>query len=151
MVESGAWDLFLLRSGWTKTTLISSIPCLCLLERLQQKKKQKRKRSNTNPNTLTAILGCAKSCETIQPRSERHIVYVGRGDSNFLTRVIRSHRSGTMRYDRKVQIYRRSSPREAYRLECTLIHRYEPVDNSIHPAVPAGSNWRCPVKSCDWS
>ena len=84
-------------------------------------------------------------------RRKGHIVYVGRGDSNFLTRVIRSHRSGTMRYDRKVQIYRCSSPREAYRLECPLIHRYEPVDNSIHPAVPAGSNWRCPVKSCDRS
>jgi hypothetical protein len=77
--------------------------------------------------------------------------YVGRGDFNFLSRMRKSHRQGTLRYDRAVRIYRTTCAREAYRLECRLSHRHRPCDNCIHPAVPAGMNWRCPVKGCHWS
>jgi hypothetical protein len=39
----------------------------------------------------------------------------------------------------------------AYQLECEWYHKYNPSDNSTHPAVPPGTNWRCPVHGCQWS
>ena len=84
-------------------------------------------------------------------RRNGRTAYVGRGDSNFLRRMRRSHTLGVFRYDRAVRIYRTTCPREAYRLECRLFHRHKPCDNQIHPAVPAGTNWRCPLKGCRWS
>jgi hypothetical protein len=75
--------------------------------------------------------------------------YVGRGDRDVLGRMRRSHTAA--RYDLTVTIYETTSARQAYLLECRLFHKHRPCDNAIHPAVPAGTNWRCPVKSCCWS
>jgi hypothetical protein len=74
--------------------------------------------------------------------------YVGRGDSGVIGRMRRSHTAA--RYDLTVTVYETTSERQAYLLECRLFHKHRPCDNAIQPAVSAGTNWRCPVKSCRW-
>jgi hypothetical protein len=75
--------------------------------------------------------------------------YTGRSDSNVERRARASVNEGN--YDTNYSVYFTSSPRRAYIQECRLFHRHKPSDNSIHPRVPVGANWRCPIKSCPWS
>lgn len=75
--------------------------------------------------------------------------YVGRADRDVVSRMRSSYRQGD--YDLTVTVYETTSARQTYLLECRLFHRHRPCDNDIHPAVPAGTNWRCPVKVCPWS
>jgi len=82
-------------------------------------------------------------------RRKGHVVYVGRSDSNVAVRENASFRQGV--YDLTSDIYETSSAREAYLKECRLFHRHDPIENEIHPQVPAAANWRCPVKGCCWS
>jgi hypothetical protein len=44
------------------------------------------------------------------------------------------------------------SAKDAFLKECRLFHDCGGVaklDNKIHPAVPEGTSWRCPVAGCD--
>jgi hypothetical protein len=72
--------------------------------------------------------------------------YVGRSDSDLCVRIKQSTKEGSgylfLWYEYA------SSPRAAYRLECLWFHKYAPSDNTNHPAVPEGQNWRCPVQGC---
>jgi hypothetical protein len=79
--------------------------------------------------------------------------YVGRGDKDGVARMRRSHKNAPkgLPYDHKARFIPTSSARKAYLLECKLFHELQPLDNDRHPAVPAGTNWRCPVKGCRWS
>ena len=77
------------------------------------------------------------------------VAYVGRSDRDVYARESASFRSAN--YDLTVTIHERSSPFQAYRTECRLFHKHEPSDNDIHPAVPAGAIWWCPVNGCCWS
>jgi len=77
------------------------------------------------------------------------IVYIGRSDSDVNAREGQSFAQG--KYDLTTDIIETSSPREAFLLECRLFHKHDPVENIYHPAVPPGTNWRCPVKGCPWS
>jgi excinuclease UvrABC nuclease subunit len=77
-----------------------------------------------------------------------HVAYVGRSDTNVDARVNQSFHEGD--YDLTSTVYETNSKREAYLLECRLFHKHNPIDNEIHPRIPAGTNWRCPVKGCDW-
>jgi hypothetical protein len=74
--------------------------------------------------------------------------YVGRSDSDVRGRLGKSISEGDG-YTTFWITYE-SSPMQAYRMECTLYHKYQPVDNTIHPHVPAGALWRCPVEGCPW-
>ena len=81
-------------------------------------------------------------------RDGRHVHYAGRSDSDLRSRIRKSADEDSYThfwYDYE------TSPMNAYRAECSLWHRYQPPDNINHPAVPAGTNWRCPVRSCPWS
>jgi excinuclease UvrABC nuclease subunit len=78
-----------------------------------------------------------------------HVVYVGRSDSNVSARESESFWQGEC--DLASDLYQTTSRREAYLLECQLFHRHNPIDNEIHPRVPAGTNWRCPVEGRCWS
>lgn len=82
---------------------------------------------------------------------KRHgrVAYVGRSDSNVAAREVQSFSQGD--YDLTTMIYETGSKREAYLKECRLFHKHDPIDNEVHPRVPAGANWRCPVKGCPWS
>lgn len=73
--------------------------------------------------------------------------YVGRSDTDVASRIVNS--SGQ---DYKYFWFEYAeSPMRAYYLECEWYHKYNPPDNSNHPAVPPGTYWRCPVQGCPWS
>ena len=82
-------------------------------------------------------------------RRNGYDAYVGRGDSDGIARMRKSYRAA--RYDKTVLFYPATSKRRNYLRECKLYHKLNPCDNERHPAVPAGANWRCPVKSCPLS
>ena len=77
------------------------------------------------------------------------VAYVGRSDSDVDTRESTSFGQGD--YDLTSTIYPTTSTRQAFLLECRLFHRHDPIDNEVHPRVPTGTDWRCPMKSCPWS
>lgn len=75
--------------------------------------------------------------------------YVGRSDNDINARIKSSAKEG---YGYKYFWFDyATSPMDAYKKECFYYHKYNPPDNSIHPAVPSGTNWRCPVDGCEWS
>lgn len=82
-------------------------------------------------------------------RDGNYIAYVGRSDSDINARIKSSSKEGDgYRY---FWFEYATSPMDAYKKECLYYHKYNPPDNSIHPAVPPGANWRCPVEGCEWA
>lgn len=75
--------------------------------------------------------------------------YIGRSDSNIYSRMKKSINEGEG-YTHFWFEYATSS-RDAYLKECKYFHLYKPKDNSIHPAVPKGTFWRCLDHTCEWS
>jgi hypothetical protein len=75
--------------------------------------------------------------------------YVGRSDTDVIKRILQSKNEGKG-YTHFYYEFS-TSPMQAYLAECRYYHLYNPPDNTIHPAVPAGCNWRCPVQRCYWS
>jgi hypothetical protein len=74
--------------------------------------------------------------------------YVGRSDNDLKGRILRSVKEKRCSY---FWAQETSSPMQAYKLECKYYHKYEEiVVNEIHPDVPDGTNWRCPVEGCEW-
>ena len=84
----------------------------------------------------------------ILSRDGRQAEYTGRSDSDLASRIWHSASVGSGY--RHFWFDYASSPRQAYQYECTLFHHYRPPDNTIHPAIPAGTWWRCPVPTCPW-
>lgn len=74
--------------------------------------------------------------------------YVGRSDTDVGSRIKES--SEGYGYTTFWFEYA-SSSRDAFLKECEYYHKYNPPDNRSHPAVPFGTNWRCPVIGCPWS
>jgi hypothetical protein len=82
----------------------------------------------------------------ILSRDDRKATYVGRSDTDLQQEILQSASKGSyvvFWFDYA------SSPMDAYKYECELFHEYQPPDNSIHPAIPAYTNWRCPVQGCE--
>ncbi len=77
----------------------------------------------------------------------RQHTYVGRSDASLRQRLVSSASQGDYSY---FWFDYASSERNCYLKECELYHRYNPPDNTVHPAVPPGANWRCPVTGCEW-
>jgi hypothetical protein len=67
------------------------------------------------------------------------VYYVGRSDDNLNSRL-HAHAG---KYTKFKYGYAASS-KAAFDKECELYHDFAPPDNSIHPARPEGSNWKCP-------
>jgi len=85
----------------------------------------------------------------ILSRDGRTAAYVGRSDTDVGSRIKQSAREG---YGYSYFWFEyASSPRDAYLKECEYYHKYNPLDNTNHPAVPFGTNWRCPIIGCPWS
>lgn len=83
-------------------------------------------------------------------RDHRHANYAGRSDTDVRARIPQSAAEGSGY--RWFWFDYATSPRDAYLKECILFHQLGgALDNSYHPAVPAGQNWRCPVEGCHWS
>ena len=70
------------------------------------------------------------------------IEYVGRSDTDVNDRL-HDHVGKYKRF--KYDYF--SSPKAAFEKECCLWHDFNPRDNKVHPARPAGTNWKCP--RCD--
>lgn len=68
-----------------------------------------------------------------------YIDYVGRSDTD-VNKRLHSHVGNYPRF--KYDYF--SSAKAAFEKECNLWHDFSPADNSIHPARPNGSNWKCP-------
>jgi hypothetical protein len=70
--------------------------------------------------------------------------YVGRSDSD-VNKELKS------KLDSKYSKFKFSyatSPKAAFEKECQNYHDFggsENLDNKVHPAKPAGMNWKCPV------
>ena len=73
--------------------------------------------------------------------------YVGRSDSDLRSRLGASAAEGPYSH---FWVRAENSARAAFLAECELYHRYDPPDNVVYPAVPAGTNWLCPVLGCEW-
>lgn len=84
----------------------------------------------------------------ILSRDGRTAAYVGRSDTDVGSRI---KESSTEDYYTHFWFEYATSPRDAYLKECEYYHKYNPPDNMNHPAVPFGTNWRCPVIGCRWS
>jgi hypothetical protein len=85
----------------------------------------------------------------ILSRDGRTADYVGRSDTDVTNRIKQSAKDG-YRYTSFWFEYA-TSPRDAYYKECEYYHKYNSPDNTNHPAVPPGANWRCPILGCPWS
>lgn len=49
------------------------------------------------------------------------------------------------------KVYYYNNSHIAYLQECKDYHRFEHLDNKIHPAKPDGTDWKCPNKRCEYS
>lgn len=76
------------------------------------------------------------------------VAYVGRSDNVLSQRLKQSITGKGYSY---FWFEYTTSAMEAYHKECEYYHRYNPRDNSVHPAVPFGTNWKCPVIGCPFS
>jgi len=85
----------------------------------------------------------------ILSRDGRTAAYVGRSDTDVANRIKQSAMGGCG-YTSFWFEYATSS-RDAYLKECEYYHKYNPPDDTNHPATPFGANWRCPVIGCPWS
>ena len=82
-------------------------------------------------------------------RDGRTCHYVGRSDTDLAGRIVSSALEGIGYNTFWYAVC--TSPRSAYLSECNLYHRFRPPENSVHPAVPPGQSWHCPVNECHWS
>ncbi|PIP12472.1 MAG: hypothetical protein COT45_03235 [bacterium (Candidatus Stahlbacteria) CG08_land_8_20_14_0_20_40_26] len=83
----------------------------------------------------------------ILSRDGRTAAYVGRSDTDVASRIKQSSSEGYAYF----WFEHATSPRDAYYKECEYYHKYNPPDNTNHPAVPSGTYWRCPIIGCPWS
>ena len=103
------------------------------------------------PYSLRKLDALVETCMIgayVLSRGGQRVHYVGRSDSNLRARIQQS-----AKLDGYTHFWfgYASSPMQGFKAECQLWHRFQPVDNENHPAVPAGANWRCPVRGCQWS
>jgi hypothetical protein len=88
--------------------------------------------------------GGAKVCPFHNVRIEGD---TGRSDADLGQRLVSSASQGDYSY---FWFDYATSERDCYLKECKLYHRYNPPDNTVHPAVPPGTSWRCPENGCEW-
>jgi len=69
-----------------------------------------------------------------------YVDYVGRSDDNVAGRL----KQHVGKY-REFKYGYFNSAKAAFEKECSLYHDFTPSDNTIHPARPANSSFRCPV------
>ena len=67
--------------------------------------------------------------------------YVGRSDTDLNERLKDHVGSPTSTH---FMCSYASSPLAAFEKECHNYHDFNPPENKVHPARPAGTNWQCP-------
>ena len=94
--------------------------------------------SKTSPGAYA--LGYVKSDGTFV------VLYVGRSDDDLNGRLHKWVGERKKYTHFKAAYY--SSPKAAFEKECHLYHDFggeKSLDNEVHPARPANTNWECPV------
>jgi len=71
--------------------------------------------------------------------------YVGRSDHDVGSRIGQWAATGSYSY---FWFDYASSVADAHQKECENYHRYNQLDNKIHPAATLGTYFRCPVSGC---
>lgn len=85
------------------------------------------------------------------PGESRQSGYVGRSDTDLAGRILQSAQEWKPPASHFF-FELTTSPRAAYLAECRLYHEFLPnLVNDLHPAVPDGTDWRCPMAGCEWS
>lgn len=98
---------------------------------------------------VNSIIASVSPGAYILSRDGQHAHYVGRADADVGRRISQSVNEG---YGYRYFWFEYASSRmRAYQLECELYHKFNPPDNTNHPAVPANAFWRCPIRGCPWS
>ena|SRR5437870_3751094 len=69
-----------------------------------------------------------------------YVLYVGRSDNNLNSRL----KQWVGAYA-EFQYGHYDTKKQAFENECHLYHAFSPPDNEIHPAVPDGTSYKCPV------
>jgi len=95
---------------------------------------------------LNKVINKVSSGVYILSRDGKTAHYVGRSDTDIRTRIEVSAQE--RQYYRFFWYEYTQSPQAAYNLECQWFHKFAPSDNTNHPAVPEGQNWKCPVPGC---
>ena len=76
----------------------------------------------------------------LNPGQVMSVSYVGRSDDD-LAAKLRRHLGNYPGFAYAIK----TSPLEAYTVECALYHKLQPSRNSSHPLRPANETWLCPV------
>lgn len=69
------------------------------------------------------------------------VSYVGRSDADLKARLKSHAENGAY------SVFKAGyapSAKAAFEWECQMVHDFPGLDNAVHPARPAGSNWKCP-------
>lgn len=74
-----------------------------------------------------------------------NVNYVGRSDDDVAGRLKKHAAKGTYKF---FQFEYAMNAKAAFERECQLYHNFDNLDNDVHPARPAGTNYPCPVKGC---
>lgn len=94
---------------------------------------------------ISEVIAPGKIGVYVLSNSGTGVYYVGRSDGD-LRRSLGDwywlYRKFWFRYETTI--------RNAFLRECRLYHKYDPPDNDIHPTLPSGRDWRCPVRGCEW-
>ena len=89
----------------------------------------------------------------VDPSDDAFVVrYVGRSDSNDngLNGRLHDH-DGTKTDCTHFKFTVLASEREAYERESRIYHDFDPGLNEVHPALPNGVSYGCPVTSCQYA
>ena len=73
------------------------------------------------------------------------VSYVGRADDDVADRLRKHAAKGKYKF---FQFEYCTGAKAAFEKECNLYHSYKDLDNEVHPARPAGTNYACPVSWC---
>ena len=79
--------------------------------------------------------------------------YVGRSDSDLKNEIKQQMRNDCAKGCTHFMFSIAKSKKEAFEKECRNYHDFGECDclnNDIHPAKPAGTEYKCPVEGCEY-
>lgn len=119
--------------------------------RLNNEEVDKRVRENKIGNYAYGYIGYKKGKRTFIVR------YVGRSDNDLRQEIKTRYKTDAKFTDNDCLYFKFSyaeNKKEAYEKECRNYHDFggsECLYNDIHPARPAGKQYSCPIKGCEYN
>jgi len=97
---------------------------------------------NININVATKGIGVYALDKTRDGKFK--VSYVGRSDTDLPGRLGQHLGKGYAYF--KYAYFK--TTKAAFEKECQIFHDFDPPDNTVHPARPAGTSYACPVANC---